>query len=81
MEMGTLICWLAGLRTSVNEPVGQVDTHSPQPMQRAEFKTTRSSSRVKASIWQRSTQTPQPSQVSGSALDIKGLATCSDGLG
>ena len=31
MLMGTLICSFAGLRTRVNEPVGQVDTHSPQP--------------------------------------------------
>jgi hypothetical protein len=37
MFMGTLICSPAGLRTRVNEPVGQVDTHSPQPMHRMAF--------------------------------------------
>jgi hypothetical protein len=30
---GTMICSPAGFRTRVNEPVGQVDTHSPQQQQ------------------------------------------------
>ena len=81
MLMGTLICSLSGLRSSVNAWVGQVDTHSPQPMQRREFKTARSPSRVTAPIWQRSTQVPQPLQLSDSCLALNGLATSSDGLG
>jgi hypothetical protein len=72
---------LPGLRTRVNDPVGQVDTHSPQPMQRREFKITRSPSNIRASIWQRSTQVPQPAHFSDSCLAVNGLAASSDGLG
>ncbi len=81
MLTGTFICSLSGLRSRLNAWVGQVDTQSPQPMQRREFKTARSPSRVKAPIWQRSTQVPQPLQFSDLCLVLNGLATSSDGLG
>ena len=81
MVTGVLICSLAGLRTRANEPVGQVDTHNPQPMQRRGSKTAFSSSRVRAFIGQRSIQVPQPLQFSDSCLALKGLTTSSDGLG
>ena len=80
MLMGVLICSLRGLRSKVNDPVGQVDTHNPQPMQRWDLKTSRSLSKVRASIWQRSTQVPQLSHFSDSCLALNGLATSSDGL-
>jgi len=53
-----------GLRANVMESVGQVDTHSPQPIHLSRSTDAFPFTWWTASIWQRSSQMRQPSQVS-----------------
>ena len=80
---GGSVSSLSDLRTSVNAPLGQVDTHSPQPMQRSVFRATWSPSFASACIWHRSSaQTQQPCwHTAASSLAMNALATISEGLG
>src|SRR4030042_2233909 len=54
-------CSEDGLRTRLNAFAGQVETQSPQPMQRLRSMATWPSFICSASIWQRSRQMPHPS--------------------
>ena len=71
----------SGLRARVIAAVGQVDTHSPQPMHLSLSTDAFSSTRWTASIWQRSSQTPQPMHVSSSITAKNGLQVKLAGLG
>ena len=78
---GILLGSISVLRTSDKAPVGHVDTHNPQPMQRSVLRTTRPFSSVSACIWHRSMQIKQPVQRSGSSRAVKAFETLSDGIG
>jgi hypothetical protein len=58
LEGGTFLS-AAGFSLRLRASSGQVDTHSPHPMQRFRLTSTTSSPRVMASIWHLSTQIPQ----------------------
>ena len=78
---GTRVHSFSGLRTSVNAPLGQVETQRPHPIQRSRFSATRSPSSVRASIWHRSKQVQHPKHISASNEAINALETASAGLG
>ena len=79
ISAGTWVCALAGLRANANAPLGQVDTHNPQPMQRSVFRAIRSPSAARASIWHRPRHVQQPMQISDSSVAMNALAAIAAG--
>src|SRR4030042_598656 len=71
---------LSGFLTRFKALVGQVDTHSPQPMHLSLSNLTPPTSAVTASIWHRSTHFKQPTHFGSSYSTMNELATASDGF-